>query len=436
MNSPQQNTRSANQLYDNIPNKVSNFELFYMDDGTGFPSETVLELTNIENETKLAENPLKISVPKAEGELVFPFTVETILVLQEDGSYKEETLILPIGTNMGQDERGNDLYEVHELPTNSNKGTRSLGKSLKMCFGRMFLAKKNYNLCWVDYKHGGEREKDGIEAKVAEASKILVIIHGIIGDTSAMAVNMEFATKYYDLVLTYDYENLNTPIPQISTHFKEELKKAGIVEGAGKTVDIVAHSMGGLVSREFIESSDLRGDLLIRTLYMLGTPNAGSAFSKIATYRDLATAGMTFALNFKTFGAASLAQKITGLSVTKSLTVTLEQMGVGSPFLLKLNNHPTPEKVQYYVIAGDITNYKGTATGILAKLVDWASVQVGNVVYGAAENDIAVSTDSILGVPSYFNPITEKVDCHHMVYFVDKQSMGILEGWMKENTAN
>ncbi|CAA6817214.1 MAG: Unknown protein [uncultured Aureispira sp.] len=434
MNSPQQNTRSANQLYENIPNKVSNMELFYMDDGTGFPSETVLELTNIENENTLAENPLKISVPKQDGELVFPFTVETILVLQEDGSYKEETLILPIGTNTGKDDKGNDLYEVHELPTNSNKGTRSLGKSLKMCFGRMFLSKDNYNLCWVDYAQGGTRESEGVAEKVAEAKKILVVLHGIIGDTSAMAVNLEFASKYYDLILTYDYENLNTPIPQISTHFKEELTKVGIVEGAGKTLDLVAHSMGGLVSRGFIESPDLRGDLLVRNLYMLGTPNAGSAFSKIATYRDLATAGMTFALNFKTFGAASLAQKITGLSVTKNLTVTLEQMGVGSPFLMQLNNHPTPEKVQYYIIAGDITAYKGTATGVLAKLVDWASVQVGNVVYGASKNDIAVSTDSILGVPSYFNPITERVDCHHMVYFVDKQSMEILEGWMKEGS--
>jgi len=254
MNSPQQNTRSASQLYDNIPNKVSNFELFHMDDGTGFPSETVLELTNIENEATLAENPLKISVPKAEGELVFPFTVETILVPQEDGSYKEETLILPIGTNTGQDDIGNDLYEVHELPTHSNKGTRSLGKSLKMCFGRMFLSKDNYNLCWVDYDNGGERVKEGVAEKVAEAKKILVVLHGIIGDTSAMAVNLEFATKYYDLVLTYDYENLNTPIPQISTHFKDELTKVGIMEGAGKTLDLVAHSMGGLVSRGFIES--------------------------------------------------------------------------------------------------------------------------------------------------------------------------------------
>lgn len=434
LNSPQQNTRSANQLYENIPNKVSNLELFYMDDGTGFPSETVLELTNIENETELAENPLKISVPKTEGELVFPFTVETILIPQEDGSYQEETLILPIGTNTGKDERGNDLYEVHDLPTNSNKGTRSLGKSLKMCFGRMFLSKENYNLCWVDYAHGGTREKEGVAAKVAEASNILVVLHGIIGDTSAMAVNLEFALNYYDLVLTYDYENLNTPIPEISTHFKEELTKVGIVEGAGKTVDIVAHSMGGLVSRGFIQSPDLRGDLLIRNLYMLGTPNAGSAFSKIAAYRDLATAGMTFALNFKTFGAASLVQAITGLSMTKKLTVTLEQMGVGSPFLTELNNHPLSENVQYYVIAGDITNYKGTASGVLAKLMDWASVQVGNVVYGANKNDIAVSTDSILGVPTYFKPITERVDCHHMVYFVDEQSMGILEGWMKENS--
>ncbi|MGH1338685.1 MAG: caspase family protein [Aureispira sp.] len=436
LNSPEQNTRSANQLFDTLPSKVSNFELFFMDDGTGFPSETVLELTNIENETTLTENPLKISVPKTDGELVFPFTVETILVPQEDGSYQEETIILPIGTNAGLDDNGNDLYEIYELPTHSNKGTKSLGKALKMCFGKLFLSQDNYNLCWVDYTQEGRRESEGIAEKVAEAKNILVVLHGIIGDTSAMAVNMEFATQYYDLVLTYDYENLNTPILETATHLKSSLTAAGIIVGAEKTVDFVAHSMGGLVSRAFIESPELQGNLLVRNLYMLGTPNAGSAFSKIATYRDLITAGMTFALNFKTFGVASLAKMVTGLSATKNLTITLEQMGVGSPFLQTLNTHATPDDVQYYVIAGDISNYKSEADGVLAKIVDWISVKVGHAMYGQEQNDIAVSTESILGVPTYFQPITERVDCHHMIYFVHEPSMTILEGWMRDNAVD
>ncbi len=436
LNSPTRNTRSANQLFETIPDKVPNFDLFFMDGGTRGSGETVLELTNIESDNTLADNPLKISVPEIEGALVFPFTVETVLTQQEDGSYKEETLILPLGTNTGKDAQGNNLYEITELPTNSNKGTRSLGKALKMCFGKLFFSKENYNLRWVNYEQGGRQESEGIAEKVAQADKILVVLHGIIGDTGAMATNMEFATNYYDLVLTYDYENLNTPIPQIATHFKNQLTQAGLVEGAGKTVDLVAHSMGGLVSRTFIESPDLQGNLLVRNLYMLGTPNAGSAFSKIATYRDLITAGMTFALNFKTFGIASLAQGITGLSATKKLTVTLEQMGIGSPFLLELNNHPTPKEVRYYIIAGDTTKYQSQAEGGMAKVMDWVSIKVGKVAYGATQNDIAVSTDSILGVPSYFNPTVERVDCHHMIYFVDKQSMTILEDWMKANNSN
>lgn len=436
LNSPEGNTRSANQLFDTVPNKVENFELFFMDDGSGFPSETVLELTNIEQEEELADNPLEISVPKIEGELVFPFTVETILIPQEDGSYKEETLVLPIGVNTGEDGAGNDLYAIHELPTHSNAGTKSLGKALKMCFGKLFLSQDNYNLCWVDYEQGASRETEGVAEKVKEANTILIVLHGIIGDTGAMAANMEFVTQYYDLVLTYDYENLNTPIPDIATHFKEELTKVGIVEGSGKTVDIVAHSMGGLVSRTFIESPNLKGHQIIRNLYMLGTPNAGSAFSKIATYRDFAIAGLTFAMNLKTLGAASLAGVVSGLSASKGLTITLSQMGVGSDFLSQLNTNATPEGVQYYVIAGDITNYKTEAQGVMAKLMDWAAVKVGGVAYGKEQNDIAVSTPSILGVPQYFNPITKQVDCHHMIYFVHEPSMKILEAWMKDNHQN
>jgi hypothetical protein len=438
VNSPERNTRSANQLFETLPEKIDNFELFFMDDGSGFPSETVLELTNIENEEALADHPLKISVPNFEDELVFPFTTETVLIQQEDGSYLEETLILPIGHKAGKDEQGNDVYEISELPTHGNKGTRSLGKALKMCFGKLFLSKQNYNLCWVDYKNGGERESEGVAEKVTAANKILVVLHGIIGDTGAMATNLEFVVDngYYDLVLTYDYENLNTPIPDIATQFKKQLTEAGITPEAGKTVDIVAHSMGGLVSRTFIESPGLRGDLIVRNLYMLGTPNAGSAFAKIAAYRDLLTSAMAFALNFKTFGLSSIIQKVKGLSVTKNLTVTLEQMGINSPFLQDLNTNPAPEGVGYYILAGSTANAETSVVGTIAKLMDWATLKVGSVAYGKVDNDVAVSTESILSVPAYFKPTTERVDCNHMVYFIHEPTMTLLDKWMEANNEN
>ena len=42
-------------------------------------------------------------------------------------------------------------------------------------------------------------------------------------------------------------------------------------------VDIVAHSMGGLVARSYIQSENYNND--IRNLTLVGTPNKGAVFS-------------------------------------------------------------------------------------------------------------------------------------------------------------
>ena len=58
----------------------------------------------------------------------------------------------------------------------------------------------------------------------SQAQKVLLFIHGIIGDTKDMAKSVQRAKlaeggatlkSRYDLVLTFDYENLNTTIEHI-----------------------------------------------------------------------------------------------------------------------------------------------------------------------------------------------------------------------------
>jgi pimeloyl-ACP methyl ester carboxylesterase len=394
----------------------------------------VLELSNIKNESSLAEQPLQISVPKIEGEVVFPFTIETVLSAQEDGSYVEELLVWPIGTPTGVDDAGNNLYEIQTLPSYSNKGTRSLGKVLKMSFAKVVMQQDKEALSWVDYTQEGYRDSEGVKEKVAEANTILIALHGIMGDTSIMVQNLEFAQAYYDLILTFDYESLNTAIQDTASSFKSKLTAVGIHEGGAQKVDLVAFGMGGLVARAFIESPDLRGDKVCNNLYMLGTPNAGSAFSKIAAYRDLLVTGLTFALNFQAPAIGAIAKLITGLTVSKKLTVTLEQMSEGSSFLQALNNHAKPSNVQYYILAGSTKNYQSKANKRLAKLTEWAAIKMGQLFYGNKENDMVVATDSIVGVPEYFDAITQQIDGHHLVYFVDQQSIAILESWMKDNS--
>jgi pimeloyl-ACP methyl ester carboxylesterase len=63
----------------------------------------------------------------------------------------------------------------------------------------------------------------------------------------------------------------------------------GYVEGVrdqldAQNVDLVAHSMGGLISREYVETAmgrDRDGDNVVNRLVMLGTPNQGSPCASI-----------------------------------------------------------------------------------------------------------------------------------------------------------
>jgi triacylglycerol esterase/lipase EstA (alpha/beta hydrolase family) len=93
-----------------------------------------------------------------------------------------------------------------------------------------------------------------VRDRVRDADRIVLFVHGIIGDTGDMAGSLQRAgiPDRYDLVLTFDYENLNDPIGDTARGLKRRLEEVGLVAGSGKKVDIVAHSMGGLVSRWFI----------------------------------------------------------------------------------------------------------------------------------------------------------------------------------------
>ena len=110
----------------------------------------------------------------------------------------------------------------------------------------------------------------------------------LLAKQSLLSKQMEFAKKEfgYDLVLTFDYENLSSDIVEIATNLKTQLNNVGIVPEDGKHFDIIVHSLGGLVSRTMLET--LGGHTFVDNLIMFGTPNGGSRFGKIVDYQNFA----------------------------------------------------------------------------------------------------------------------------------------------------
>ena len=347
------------------------------------------------------------------------------------------------------------MIEIDSLPEEEVK-SRSLGRALKFCFYKLSskalkIPSDGWNqLRAVEYTSEGEAlyETDAtqISEKVKASKKILLVIHGIIGNTGEMVAFAHKLVKegVYDLILSFDYENLNTPIEEISYQLKRRLtgdeatyqgeKLPGIGINENKKIDILAHSMGGLVSRWMIEQRE--GNKFVNRLIMCGTPNGGSVFGKIDDYRKFASIGLAVVTNaLSPFSSmVSLGALLAGFKVAGSrlgqgalLTKTLSQMKQDSAFIHSLNVDGKGANIPYYILAGDVQQYQPDPSGLFNRLYNKTLKLVGNYANSNHPNDVAVLVKDIKQTGKNQGVKITDVACHHLNYFTDEGSVGLLK---------
>jgi hypothetical protein len=390
-------------------------------------SECVLELTDIQQSESLAAQPLELVLDLGLG------ADEQVLPLTFDG----EDILL--AGDPERDAQGRTRVTIDRIPDGIPDQRRSLGKALKLYFFKTYLKRSDVDqLCWVEYRSDGTiaRHAEGVADKVAAARNVILLIHGIIGDTEGMAQGLGLTRDAdgrsldtrFDLVLAYDYENLGGSIQDKAVTLKTRLRDVGLNEQAQKRLTLLVHSMGGLIARWLIEREG--GHQFIDHLVMCGTPNQGSPFGRIDTARSLAGLLTTWAINafpaFAPFGTGLL----TVLGRSKKISPTLEQMAPESDFIRQLNAGDDPA-VRYTVLAGDIRGYDEAADPLLARLT--AKLGKGplfDALYHDAGHDIAVSTLSIAGLPGPRIPVPARqaVACHHLNYFASEAGLRALAG--------
>jgi pimeloyl-ACP methyl ester carboxylesterase len=395
--------------------------------GTRGEAECVLELSDIQQPESLAAQPLELVLDLGLG------ADEEILPLTFDG----EDILL--AGDPERDAQGRTRVTIDRIPDGIPHQRRSLGKALKLYFFKTYLKRTDVDrLCWVEYRPDGTiaRHQEGVADKVAAARNVILLVHGIIGDTEGMAQGLRLArdadgrslNTRFDLVLTYDYENLSGSIQDKAVNLKTRLQAVGLGAEDQQRLTLLVHSMGGLVARWLIEREG--GNRFIDHLVICGTPNQGSPFGQIDAARNLTGLLTTWAINvfpaFAPFGTGLLAV----LGRSKKISPTLEQMAPGSAFIRQLNAGEDP-KVRYTVLAGDIRGYDAATDPLLARLT--AKLGKGplfDALYQAAGHDIAVSTASIEGVPGPRVPIPvrQMIDCHHLNYFASEAGLRALAG--------
>lgn len=244
----------------------------------------------------------------------------------------------------------------------------------------------------------------------------------------------------YDLVLTFDYENLHTPIEENARLLKQRLEQVGLSANHDKNFHIVAHSMGGLVSRWFIEREG--GKAIAQHLIMLGTPNGGTPWS---TVEDWAVTMLGIGLN----GLSTVTWSVpvigmlmqamgTAASAIEIIDVSLDQMKPGSQFLNNLASSPDPG-IPYSIVAGNTSivpaalTTQGDKPSLIKRLTQKLSNRAMSLAFFNQPNDIAVKVDSIKSVAGdrpkglasrrTYPPQIQEVACDHMVYFYHPEGL-------------
>jgi hypothetical protein len=403
------------------------------------PGLSVLELTEVSGESAVtSEAPLRLTVP------VHLATNEHVLPVGWDGE-----LYLPLGRVAARSEDATDVVLERLPPPLVDR--RSLGGAIKIFFQKVISRLVGLDFPYPllaaadvapDCKVLVVDDPSEVRQRVTLARRVVLFVHGIIGDTRSMVPAVQLGrldegrplAGLYDLVLTYDYENLGTTIEENGRGLKRRLEEVGLGAGHSKSLDVVAHSMGGLVSRWFIEREG--GNRVVRRLIMLGTPNGGSPWPRVV---DWATIALAASLNQLTAipWPASVLGGLTAL--IERPTVALDQMAPTSDFLKTLAASPDPG-IPYHMLAGNTSiipaatavadTSKGSMLGrLLGRLASPDLIRsVANPFFFGQANDVAVAVASMGAIAGGRTPPYDvcTVACDHMSYFRDEAGLKAL----------
>jgi pimeloyl-ACP methyl ester carboxylesterase len=187
---------------------------------------------------------------------------------------------------------------------------------------------------------------------------LVVLVHGLDCDRLNWAPMIELLERDGRQAALFTYPS-DQPIADSARSLGEQL--AALQQRvAGLEYDLVCHSMGGLLARQYVEGDAYAGG--VRHLVMLGTPNAGSTW---ATYR--------IALELEEH--YHLWRHEPNWSPSWMITDGLGEAGTdlkpGSAFLAALNARPRRAGVKYTIVAGNQHPARRMTANCLDETAGW-----------------------------------------------------------------
>jgi pimeloyl-ACP methyl ester carboxylesterase len=194
-----------------------------------------------------------------------------------------------------------------------------------------------------------------------EAARLVILIHGLDSTDEFWQDLSPLIEQEGYAVASLVYPN-DQPVADSAALFAGEMSRLRAANPRLKA-DIVAHSMGGILARAYLEGGVYKGG--VDRMILLAPPNHGSCYSRFSIVCDLVEhCGHWY--NNPDWSWTWM--------VTDGLGEARNDISPGSPFLLKLNSQPRRCDVRYTIIAGN----RSCGWRYAASVVRWSSVCVPN----------------------------------------------------------
>jgi pimeloyl-ACP methyl ester carboxylesterase len=229
----------------------------------------------------------------------------------------------------------------------------------------------------------------------------ICLIHGLNSTSSVFKHMVEPLEEAGYGIVVYDFP-YNRDLDETSAAFARDWADFRKKAGETRAWSIVAHSMGSLLARSYVED-ETHHARDVKSLILIAPPNHGSSLTKAQTFLQTLQSVQAMNGSRRTDPLALLGD---------GLGLAADDMTPGSTYLNALNAHRPREGVRYHILAGDLgylsldarrqfearTTGKGVLGGIGRMVASGVSSQLDELTDGLGDGCVSVASTKLEGV--------------------------------------